>query len=142
MTEEAKPRSFFWDALGRFPGAMLRRQDETIALLRSIERLMKKGMGKMAKGQENLAKEIEELRQAVDEWSSAAGARVEEAVAAAREAWEAENDAAFEDAAKQLDEIANKLNATDPIEPGPGEDPVEPFEPSGNQPAGKSKSKK
>jgi dsDNA-specific endonuclease/ATPase MutS2 len=120
---------------------LVNRQDEALERSASIERLLKRMEKKMAKGSEKLTQEIEELRQAVDQWSSAAGARVEEAVAAAREAWEAENDAAFEEAAKQLDEIASKLNATDPIEPGPGEEPVEPFEPSGNTAAGSKKRK-
>lgn len=114
---------------------IVNRQDEALERLASIERLLKKMEKRMAKGQEKLTAEIEELRAAVDAYTSAAGSRVEEAVAAAREAWEADNEQAFNDAAAQLDEIAGKLNATDPIEPGPGETPVEPFEPSGNVPA-------
>jgi DNA repair exonuclease SbcCD ATPase subunit len=151
MTERKPQGANLWtiiNELAQLPARMrdsyanlVNRQDEAIERLASIERLLKKQEKRMAKGQEKLTAEIEELRQAVDAWSSAAGARVEEAVAAAREAWEAENDAAFEEAAKQLDEIASKLNATDPIEPGPGEEPVEPFEPSGNTAAG-SKGKK
>jgi ribosome-associated translation inhibitor RaiA len=138
MTEE-KTRASFWDALGRFPGAMLRRQDEANERLKSIEGLLKKGMRQMAKGQEKLSQEIEELRTAVDAYTSAAATRVEEAVAAAREAWEADNEAAFNQAADALDQIASKLSSTQPIEPGEGEEPVDPFEPSGNQPAAKGK---
>jgi uncharacterized phage infection (PIP) family protein YhgE len=138
MTEE-KPRASFWDALGKFPGAMLRRQDEANERLKTIEGLLKKGMNKMAKGQEKLSAEIEELREAVDAYTSAAASRVEEAVAAAREAWEADNEQAFNAAADQLDQIAQKLTSTAPIEPGEGEEPVDPFEPSGNQPAAKGK---
>jgi cytochrome c556 len=138
MTEE-KPRASFWYALGKFPGAMLRRQDEANERLKTIEGLLKKGMNKMAKGQEKLSAEIEELREAVDAYTSAAASRVEEAVAAAREAWEADNEQAFNAAADQLDQIAQKLTSTAPIEPGEGEEPVDPFEPSGNQPAAKGK---
>jgi hypothetical protein len=63
----------------------------------------------MAKKQEEFQREFDEFKQKFADYTTSVGERVNAAVAAAREAWEAESDQAFEEATRQLDDLGNQL---------------------------------
>jgi seryl-tRNA synthetase len=92
----------------------------------SIQELLKETKA-MTTGQENLKKEVKELREAVDTYTSQAGQRTEAAIAAARQAWEQDNEEAFNEAAAELDAIAKTLQNENPADVEGGE-----FDPSAN----------
>jgi soluble cytochrome b562 len=75
----------------------------------------------MATAQEKFKQELQELKATIKEYTSNVATRVEDAVAKAREAWEADNQKAFEEATQELDTLQQELQKEE------GE-----FEPSGN----------
>jgi hypothetical protein len=68
----------------------------------------------MAQGQQNLSREIRELSDKVDAYTSERGAEITKAVQAAREAWEKQSDEEFEEAAQEIDRIAQRLQSENP----------------------------
>lgn len=63
----------------------------------------------MTKSVQALTAEVEDLRTKVEKYTTDQGERIKEAVAQARAAFEAENQAEIDAATKKLDEIGNSL---------------------------------
>jgi hypothetical protein len=72
----------------------------------------------MSKAQEEFNKKLEEVSRKVDQSLTERGNEVKEAVAAAVAAHQAEDDEAFKEATKKLDEIGDRLIEDKPDEDG------------------------